>query len=72
MKFIKGKCEVLKLRKDSPMHQNMLGATPLGSTLSEKDLGVLLDTKLNMRQECAFVAKKANGTMACIGHRITS
>ncbi|KAK4828615.1 hypothetical protein QYF61_000067 [Mycteria americana] len=54
------------------MHQYMVGATQLGSSLAEKDLGVLVDTKLNMSQQCAFVANKANGILGCIRRSVAS
>jgi len=71
MNFNKGKFEVLHLGRTNPMHQYLLVATQLESILAEKDLGITVDMKLKMRQQCAFAAKKASCILGCIRHCIS-
>lgn len=56
MKFSEHK--VLHLGCNNPMHEYMLWATQLDSTSAEKELGVLVDSKLQMRQQCALAARR--------------
>jgi len=54
------------------MHQYMLRTDQLEIVPTGKDLATKVDTKLNMNQLWALVAKKANSTMGCIRRNVAS
>jgi len=54
------------------MHQYRLGADLLESRSVERDLGVLVDDRLTMSQQCTLAAKKASGILGCIKKSVAS
>ena len=60
------RCRVLHLGRNNHTYQYRVGADLLEGSSAEKDLGVLVDNRLTVSQQCALVTKRANCMPGCI------
>ena len=66
MEFNVEKCKIMHLGSTNPKHTYTMGGTNLSVTSEEKDLGVLIDDKLNFRSHIKGIVGKANRVLGLI------
>ena len=69
MMYDKNKCQILHLGRVNSEHTHRLG---MGHCLAIRDLGVPVNIKLNVSQQCAQAAREANCPIECSEHGIAS
>ncbi|PKU30118.1 rna-directed dna polymerase from mobile element jockey-like [Limosa lapponica baueri] len=72
MKFNKTKFQIQHLGRSNTGQKCKLGEEWLGSSPAERDLGVLVESRLSTCQQYAWAAKRANRILGCIKHSIIS
>lgn len=72
IRFNQAKWQVLHLCRDNPMQCYTLLEEWLENWLAVKYIEVLVDSQLNLSQQCVPLAKKADGILTCISSSMAS
>ena len=66
IKFNNAKCKVQHMGWGNRKHKYRLDREWIKNSPAKKDLGVVVDEKLNMTQQCELTAQKADHILGCI------
>ena len=69
---MKAKCKVMHMGQGNLKHKYRLGREWIESSPVKKDLGVMVDEKLNMNHQCSFTDQKVNHMLGCIRSSVAS
>ena len=72
MQFNVDKCSIIYLGHDNRQCKYMLGNSVLKSSDAERDLGIIIDNKLKLVEQCNIAIKNANSTLGIIKRHIKS